>query len=186
MIHSSPFIVVLDANVIYPAPIRDLLLNLADLEIFSPKWSEIIQEEWMRNLLKNRPDLSKSKLMRTVQLMNKAFPDAEVHGFEELIDQLNLPDSDDRHVLAAAIHCEADAIITFNQKDFPEDKIQTFDIDIYTPDQFLQLLYQLNPETVLQAFQNQLASLKNPPKTQMELIETLVNCGVESAKVFFK
>ena len=121
MIHSPQFIVVLDANVIYPAPIRDLLLNLAALEIFSPKWSEIIQEEWIRNLLENRPDLSKKKLSRTVHLMNEAFPDAEVHDFEELIDQLELPDLNDRHLLAAAIHCKADAIITFNGKDFPEE-----------------------------------------------------------------
>jgi len=165
---------------------RDLLLNLAALEIFSPKWSEIIQEEWIRNLVENRPDLSKKKLMRTVNLMNKAFPDAEVHGFEELIDKLDLPDLDDRHVLAAAIHCNADAIITFNQKDFPDEKVQQFNIDIYTPDQFLQLLYKLSPDTVLQAFQNQLNSLKNPPKTKIELIETLVNCMLESAETLFK
>jgi len=91
MIHSPRFTAVLDANVIYPAPIRDLLLNLADLEIFAPKWSEIIHEEWTRNLLVKRPDLSKSKLMRTVGIMNSAFPDAEVHGFEELIETLELP-----------------------------------------------------------------------------------------------
>ncbi len=83
MIHSPRFTAVLDANVIYPAPIRDLLLNLADLEIFSPKWSEIIHEEWIRNLLINRTDLSKPTLMRTVKIMNSAFPDAVVHGFEE-------------------------------------------------------------------------------------------------------
>lgn len=103
MIHSPRFTAVLDANVIYPAPVRDLILNIADLEVLSPKWSEIIQDEWLRNLLKNRPDLSKSKLLKTVQIMNQAFPDAEVHGFEELIEELELPDSNDRHVLAVGI-----------------------------------------------------------------------------------
>ena len=64
MIYSPRFIAILDACVIYPAPIRDILLNLADLEIYAPKWSEIIQEEWIRNLLKNRPDLNKQKFYR--------------------------------------------------------------------------------------------------------------------------
>lgn len=121
MIYSPRFTAILDACVLYPAPIWDILLNLADLEIYSPKWPEIIQEEWIRNLLKNRPGLNKPKLRRTAQAMNAAFPDAEVHSFEELIDFIELPDPDDRHVLAAGIKCKADAIITFNTKDFPRE-----------------------------------------------------------------
>lgn len=186
MIHSPRFTAVLDANVIYPAPVRDLLLNLADLEIFSPKWSEIIQEEWIRNLLIKRTDLSRPKLMRTVEIMNSVFPDAEVHGFEELIDNLELPDLDDRHVLAVAIHCKADAIITFNQKDFPTKYLKEFNIEVYNPDKFLNLLHKLSPEIVHKAFNNQLASLKNPPKTKEELIETLVNCNLKSVKKLIK
>ncbi len=185
MIYSPRFTAVLDANVIYPAPVRDLLLNLADLEIFSPKWSEVIHEEWIRNLLINRPDLSKSKLMRTVKAMNLAFPDAEIYGFEELIDKLELPDLDDRHVLAAAIHGKADAIITFNQKDFPSNYIKDLNIDIYSPDKFITMLHKLNPELTNQAFQNQLASLKNPPQAKKELLETLINCNLKSAKKLF-
>lgn len=171
---------------IYPAPVRDLLLNLADLEVISPKWTEIIQEEWIRNLLINRKDLTRSKLSRTVDLMNLAFPDAEVHGFEELIDELELPDQDDRHVLAAAIKCKADAIITFNIKDFPDKYVNQFDIEVYNPDKFLTLLNKLSPQLVKKAFENQLDSLKNPPKTREELIETLVNCNLKSANKIFK
>ena len=111
MMYSIPFSVILDANVLYPAPVRDLFLNLADLNAFSPRWSEIIQDEWVENLLKNRPDLSRNKLMRTVNLMNAAFPDAAVFDFEEIIDQVELPDSNDKHVLAAAIKSEANAIL---------------------------------------------------------------------------
>lgn len=186
MIHSPRFSVVLDANVLYPAPVRDLLLNLADLEIFSPKWSEIIHEEWIRNLLINRKDLSKPKLMRTVKIMNSVFPDAEVHDFEELIDDLELPDVNDRHVLAAAIHSKSDAIITFNTKDFPLKYLEQFNIEVYTPDKFILLLHKLSPEMVQKAFINQLQSLKNPPKTKEELIETLLNCNIKSAKKIFK
>ncbi len=186
MIHSPRFSAVLDANVIYPAPVRDLLLNLADLEIYSPKWSEIIHEEWVRNLLNKRKDLSKTKLLRTVKIMNSAFPDAEIHGFEELIDELELPDLDDRHVLAAAIHGKADAIITFNQKDFPSEYLEQFNIEAHSPDKFLILLHKLNPEIIRRAFHNQLESLKNPPKTKEELIETLVNCNLKSVEKILK
>jgi len=137
-------------------------------------------------VLINRTDLSKSKLMRTVKIMNSVFPDAEVHGFEEIIDNLELPDLDDRHVLAAAIHCKADAIITFNQKDFPTKYVKEFNIEVYTPDKFLNLLDSLSPEIVVKAFKNQLASLGNPPKTKEELIETLVSCNLKSVRKLFK
>lgn len=185
MIYSSRFTVLLDACVLYPAPIRDILLNLADLEIYSPKWSEIIHEEWTRNLLKNRPDLSKQKLRRTVQAMNAAFPDAEVHSFEELIDLLELPDLGDRHVLAAGIKCKADAIITFNTKDFPRENLDQYHIDVYTPDEFICLLNELNPSIVKQAFENQLTSLRNPPLPREKLISVLEKCGLRSASKLF-
>ncbi len=185
MIYFPRLTIVLDANVIYPAPIRDLLLNLADLDIFSPKWSELIQDEWTRNLLKNRPDLSKAKLLRTVNMMNAAFPDAEVYGFEELIDELELPDSNDRHVLAVGIACKADAIITFNKKDFPNRYLDQFNIEVYDPDELLALLNSLNPSIVRKAFENQLDSLKNPPMTKVELIEVLLNCNLKTAMKIF-
>jgi predicted nucleic acid-binding protein len=185
MIYSPRFTAILDACVLYPAPIRDILLNLADLEIYSPKWSEIIQEEWIRNLLKNRPDLDKPKLRKTAQAMNAAFPDAEVHSFEELIDLIELPDSDDRHVLAAGIKCKADAIITFNTKDFPRENLDQYNIEVYTPDKFVNLLHTLNPSIVKQAFENQLKSLKNPPMPKEKLIEILEKHGLKNASELF-
>jgi predicted nucleic acid-binding protein len=185
MIYSARFTAILYACVLYPAPIRDILLNLADIEIYSPKWSEIIQEEWIRNLLKNRPDLDKVKLRRTAQAMNAAFPDAEVHSFEELIDLIELPDSDDRHVLAAGIKCKADAIITFKTKDFPRENLDQYNIEVYTPDKFVNLLHTLNPSIVKQAFENQLKSLKNPPMPKEKLIEILEKHGLKNASALF-
>jgi len=185
MIYSPRFTLVLDACVLYPAPIRDLLLNLADLEIYSSKWSEIIQEEWIRNLLKNRPDLTRQKLQKTAQVMNAAFPDAEVHSFEELIDLIELPDLGDRHVLAAGIKCKADGIITFNTKDFPRENLDQYNIEVYTPDEIIHLLNELNPSIVKQAFENQLASLKNPPISKEKLISVLEKCGLNRASKLF-
>lgn len=186
MIYSPQFKVVLDANVIYPAPIRDLLLNIADLKLITPKWSELIQNEWIKNLLKNRPDLESKKLNRTVKLMNKAFPDALVNDFEDLIDKLELPDANDRHVLAAAIKCDADGIITFNKKDFPIQYIKGYQIEIFSPDELLILLNKFSPEMVKRSFHNQLESLKNPAMTKKELIDTLDKCGIKSAKKILK
>lgn len=120
MIYSSNFTVVLDACVLYPAPLRDLLLSLAHHEVYKPKWSKEIQEEWSRNLLMNRPDLKKEQLQTTIEAMNIAFPDAEVTKYSSLISVVTLPDPNDRHVLAAAIRSKADVIVTYNLKHFPK------------------------------------------------------------------
>ncbi|MDB2462725.1 PIN domain-containing protein [Algibacter sp.] len=110
MIHSPKFTVVLDACVLYPAPIRDILLSLAAAGLFTAKWSDIIQDEWLRNLLKNRIDLKKAQLNQTINAMNLAFPDANVVNFKDLIPSIKLKDKDDRHVVACAIRCNADLI----------------------------------------------------------------------------
>ena len=101
-------------------------MELAGTGLFRAKWSARIHDEWTRNLLKNRPDLDANKLQRTVDLMNAAIPDCLVEQYEDLIVGLDLPDPDDRHVLAAAIHSGCDAIITMNLKDFPPDYVRKF------------------------------------------------------------
>lgn len=77
---SAKLTVVLDACVLYPAPIRDILLSLAAEGLFIAKWSDIIQDEWLRNLLRKRADLKKEQLEQTVKAMNQAFPDANVEN----------------------------------------------------------------------------------------------------------
>lgn len=134
MIHSPKFKVVLDACVLYPAPIRDILLSLAAEGLFKAKWSDIIQDEWSRNLLKNRKDLKKAQLNQTINAMNLAFPDANVESFKDLIPSINIPDKDDRHVVACAIRCNADLIVTFNVKDFPKKELSKYDIEIQKPE----------------------------------------------------
>jgi hypothetical protein len=99
----ASFTVIFDACVLYPAPLRDLLMNIALTDLFRARWTEIIHDEWTGNLLAKRDDLTKEQLDRTVGLMNKAVPDCLVTNFEDLIPSLALPDENDRHVLAAAI-----------------------------------------------------------------------------------
>ena len=117
------YTVVFDACVLYPAPLRDFLLRLSMTGLFAAKWTNQIHDEWIRNVLMSRPEL-KDKLSRTRELMDKAVPDSLVAGYEPLMENLQLPDTDDRHVLAAAIRSGAQAIITFNLKDFPDQCAQ--------------------------------------------------------------
>jgi hypothetical protein len=79
-------IALLDANTFYPAPVRDLLLQLADVGLYAPKWTEEIHEEWIRNLLINRPELKEKSLLAAKDAMNSAFPDANVSGFHRQKD----------------------------------------------------------------------------------------------------
>jgi len=116
----STYTALLDANVLYPAPLRDLLLQLAVTDMFRAKWTSDIHREWMEALLRNQPHRDRAKLERTRDLMDSSTRDCLVTGYEALISSLHLPDPNDCHVLAAAIVGRCDAIITQNLKDFPE------------------------------------------------------------------
>ncbi len=181
----SSFIAVLDANVLFPAPIRDLLLNLACEGLYQPKWSDAIQEEWVRNLLVKRPDLLQSQLSKTVDAMNATFPDANIKGYEKFINGLKLPDPNDRHILAAALKSKSGVIVTFNVKDFPQDYLKNFEIEIQHPDIFVSNLINLDELRANLALTSQVKRLVNPPKTKQEIITTLEKCGLNrSAKLF--
>lgn len=152
---------------------RDFLLELATAQLFRAKWTDQIHEEWTRNVLKNRPDLSAEQLNRTKDLMNQAVMDCLVEGYEDLIPAINLPDKDDRHVLAAAIRSGADAIITFNLKDFPQKILDRYEIEVLHPDEFLHYQIGLDQAAVVVAAQRCRARLKNPPRTAEEYLATL-------------
>ena len=136
MAGSARYTAVLDANVLYPAMLRDLLLSLAHADLYSAKWSAHIRDEWSRSLLRDKPRM-RAKVVAAAQAMEEAIPDCLVTGYEHLIDGLRLPDPDDRHVLAAAITGHADAIVTGNERDFPKDVLDPFGIEVQTPDEFV-------------------------------------------------
>ena len=110
--------------------------------------------------------------------MNDAVRDCIVSGYEDLIDSLTLPDPDDRHVLAAAIRGGAEAIVTFNLKDFPADALTPFDIKALHPDDFLLSLFEQAPGAVCAAVKRQREALRNPPKTGEELLATFESQGL--------
>lgn len=175
---SSHFTVVYDACVLYPAPLRDLLMHLALSDLYRARWSDMIHDEWTRNVLANRPDLTQDQLNRTRQLMNAHVRDSLVTGFEYLIPSISLPDPDDRHVAAAAIHSGASLIVTFNLKDFPADALKSYNLEAQHPDDFIVDLLDLHPAGVLEAAASHRRSLKNPPKSADEYLDTLLAQGL--------
>jgi predicted nucleic acid-binding protein len=172
------FTAVFDACVLYPAPLRDLLMSVALTDQFRARWTEDIHNEWTRNLLNKRPDLTEEQLQRTVEMMNRAVPDCLVDNYGDYMDSLGLPDPDDRHVLAAAIKCQADVIVTNNLKDFPRSELEKFDIEAQSPDTFLSHLFDLDPIRFCGAVREQRARLKNPEHTADELLDIFYNQGL--------
>jgi predicted nucleic acid-binding protein len=171
------FVVVYDACVLYPAPLRDLLLELAISELFAAKWTEMIHDEWIRSLLRSRPELEE-RLQNTRRLMNEAVPDSLVENFEPLIDGLQLPDTNDRHVLAAAIKCNAQIIVTSNLKDFPPESLESYGIEAMHPDEFIEHQFGLSQGAVIAAVKRIRKRLKNPKKSAGEYLETLASQGL--------
>lgn len=174
----SNFVAVYDACVLYPAPLRDLLMHLAISDLFRARWTARIHDEWMRNLLASRPDLSCAQLERTRELMDASVPDCLVTGYESLEAGLTLPDADDRHVLAAAILCRAGTIVTFNLKDFPTKTLAPFGITAQHPDEFIEHAFGINPAAVIAAVHDHRVSLTHPPKTADELLDGYLKQGL--------
>jgi len=161
--------VVLDACVLYPAPLRDLLMRLAVAELFLARWTQEIHDEWTRNVLANRPDISPASLARCRELMDCHVPGCVIEGYESLIPGLNLPDANDRHVLAAAIHGGGTAIVTFNLADFPAAALAPFGVEALHPDDFVLNQLDLNPIAALKSIKAMRARWRNPQLSALDL-----------------
>jgi len=161
-----------DACVLHPAPLRDLLMRLAMTELFRARWSDAIHDEWIRSVLRQRPELT-AQLARTRELMDAHVMDSLVTGYEHLIDTLDLPDPDDHHVLAAAIAGGADVLVTTNLKDFPADRLAPFGIEAQHPDVFISNLLRRHEAAMIAAVALHRAALHNPPKSPEDYLETL-------------
>lgn len=177
-----PFVVVYDANVLYPSTLRDLLIRIAQAGLIQAKWTDAILDEMFRNLIKNRPDLDPVRLDRTRALMNRAVRDCLVTGYEPLITALSLPDTDDRHVLAAAVKARAQLIVTNNLSDFPADALRVWDMEAKDPDEFVLEQIDLSRQSVFGAVQRIADSWASPPGTVSDVLDSLERDGlVESA-----
>lgn len=172
------FSVVYDACVLFPAPLRDLLMRIAAAGLVRAHWSDTILDECFSNILKQRPELSPDRLQRTRELMQKTIPAALVTGHESLIESLSLPDPKDRHVLAAAIRCGAQVIVTWNLRDFPAASMSSFGIEAKDPDLFLREIIDISPLAVCSVVEEQCADLRNPPRSRSDLLDILAAQGL--------
>ncbi len=162
-------VAVLDANVLFPFRMRDILLRFHHAGLFQARWTGRILDEWTRNLLDWKPHLEHS-IRSQRRAMAEHFADALVTGHEPLVGTLDLPDPDDRHVLAAAIRCGARYIVTDNLTDFPEEVLAGFDIEAIAADAFLSQIVELNPSKALAVLRTLRKHYSNPPFTPSEFV----------------
>ena len=175
-------IVIYDACVLHPAPLRDLLIRLSRAGLVRARWTDAILDECFRSILRRRPELEEP-LKRTRKLMNMAVPDCLVDGHDDLIESLVLPDADDRHVLAAAILVRAEAIVTANLADFPTETLARYQIEPKHPDAFVLELIESAPAKVIEIVTRQASDLRSPRRSARELLDTLENVGVRTSVV---
>ncbi|HSI51025.1 MAG TPA: PIN domain-containing protein [Ideonella sp.] len=156
----------LDACVLFPLGVCDALMSVGKTELFAPKWTARIDDEWTRSLA--------AQYSRPVQDfharredMHLAYPDWEVPeaAWSPLVAALALPDENDRHVLAAAIAGHADCIVTMNLKDFPASVLGAHGIEAVHPDEFLIHQFELDQVRVLTAFKQMRMRRRNPAFT---------------------
>ena len=171
-----PFSAVLDANALYPFSLRDTLLRLAELELYTPLWSARILDEMKRNLVEQR--ITSEQAARIEQAMCGAFEEAEVDPAEiERLEPAMTNDPKDRHVLAAAVAADSELIVTFNLDDFSPEACEPLGVEAIHPDEFLLDLYDLSPDGVHAALEQQAADL-HPPWPLDQLLDALTKAGV--------
>lgn len=170
------FAVVLDTCALYPAHLRDTLLRLAELGLYQPLWSDDILRELARNLQRNAKINSRA-VQRLQREMVRAFPEARVAGYGDLIDSMACHPKD-RHVLAAAVRSGAGAILTFNLSDFPDTALEPYELELIHPDAFLLDLLDLAPDLVIGELQRQARANRRSPTTLEGLLKALERADV--------
>lgn len=167
---SGRYTAVLDACVLFSRLQRDVLLSLAHADLYTARWTQEIEHEWASSLVEKYPDAA-DKIPRLVEHMREAIPDCLIVDYAPLITSIQLPDERDRHVLAAAIRGNADAIVSLNTKDFPASVLATFDIEIQTPDQFVLNQIMLNPPKALMAIKKMRERWERPSMLAADMVD---------------
>ena len=138
---------VLDACVLYPTVLREILIGAAEAGLYTPLWSERILEEWARATAK-LGTAEQAFARGEIAVLKAAFPEAAIARHQGLEARLHLPDENDIHVLATAISGSADAIITLNARDFPRGVLAGEGLARRDPDGFLWELWSHHPDTL--------------------------------------
>jgi predicted nucleic acid-binding protein len=172
------FVVVYDANALYGTTVRDLLIRIAQSELVQAKWTDKILGEMLDNLGRKRPDITGEKLGILRERMNGAIRDVLETDYEPLVEGLDLPDPDDRHVLAAAIKAGAEVIVTSNLRDFPAKYLARWDIEAKSPDAFVLDQMGISMPKVAGAIQQIVDSRTRPPQSVDEVLDELERAGL--------
>jgi predicted nucleic acid-binding protein len=170
-------IILFDANVFFGVRLRSLMLFLAETGLFLARWTEKINDEWIRNIHRKQA-IPLETLEQLRVLVNRSVPDCLVTDFEAIEASLELPDPNDRHVLAAALKAQADLIITFNGKDFPEAVLDPLGLRASHPDEFLMTMLDSAPTIFAQAVQRDFSHYNAPPFTSAQYVSALHRAGV--------
>ena len=176
--NSSLIVAVVDANILVPNILRDVFVSLAFERVYAARWTEHIHEEWTRNVVKLRPDIPLAAMHKVRRLMDSNIRDSLVTDYEPLIETLDLPDPNDRHVLAAAIVAGAKFIVTNNVKDFPPAVLDLYGVQTRKPDAFLCDLWPHNAPEIVAALKRQRARLRNPALSSREFLQALALQGL--------
>lgn len=169
---------VLDACVLHPVFVRGALLWFAAERLYRPLWSADILDEWQRSLVRKFPDAPAERFAAQRALIESEFEDAMVSGYGGIAPGLDLPDPDDRHVLAAAIIGRADAIITANLKDFPQAQTLPFNVEVIHPDDFLVNAIDLETGRALSALRRHREALSTSAPSPTEYLDRFERCGL--------
>lgn len=165
----------------YPSTLRDLLIRVAQAGLVQAGWTHRILDETFDSIKKNRPELPTTALERTRELMICAVRDCLVTGYEPLIETLDLPDPDDRHLVAAAIRARAQVIVTENLTDFPSSALSGWDIEAKSPDDFLLDQIHLDRKVVWSCAQQIADSWRKPPGTVSDVLASLRRNGLHGS-----
>lgn len=171
----EPAVAVLDACILYPFHLRNIVVQAAVDRLVEARWTDAIHDEWMRSLATDAPTIPVERLRITRRLMNKALPMATVDGYEAHIPDVNLPDRNDRHVVAAGIAAGASVVLTWNLRHFPTKELKRFGLRRETPDAFLSGLYDDDPALMIGSLANarrNLTSSRVPAAGFVDILES--------------
>ncbi len=167
---SSRYTAILDACVLFSRLQRDVLLSLAHANLYTARWTHEIEREWTSALVARYPEAS-SVIPSLLAQMREAIPDCIIVDYEPFIEGIELPDKNDRHVVAAAIRGNADAIVSMNTKDFPLSVLSKFDLELQTPDQFVLNQIMLHPPIALTAIKRMRLRWERPSFTASDMVD---------------
>lgn len=168
----EPAIAVLDACVLYPFHLRNILVQAATDDLIAARWTDEIHDEWVRNVARAR-DVPLAKLQHLRQFMDETLPEAMVAGYERHVAAVNLPDPDDRHVVAAGIAAGATLILTWNLRHFPAKEMQKFGLRRETPDTFLSDIYDQVPDLMIASLAKARRNLTRTKVSEADFIDIL-------------